>query len=284
MTPEPAIDVEAFKKFEREGYSRVAQGYDQATASVTSQINDAIWDAVEAGPSTSLLDVACGPGWLSAAAVKRGAIVTALDFAENMVALVRRRCPQANIQNADAENLPFQANRFDAVVCSLGILHLPDPERAVAEAHRVLKPGGRYAFTCWTPPARNPFFGLVLGSVQKHGNMNVNLPAGPPLFRFGEVTECKKVLRAAGFGSVSVTERPMVWPFATPEKSCRRWSPVPRGLAQSSRCRPRSSVGVSRAPSPRGPRRTWPPEAWRSRRRSCWPLAGRRDGGAEQQA
>lgn len=217
MTPEPAIDVEAFKKFEREGYSRVAQGYDQATASVTSQVNDAILDAVEAGPDTSLLDVACGPGWLSAAAVKRGAIVTALDFVENMVAIARRRCPKADIQNADAENLPFQANRFDAVVCSLGILHLPDPERAVAEAHRVLKSGGRYAFTCWTPPARNPFFGLVLGSVQKHGNMNVNLPAGPPLFRFGEVTECEKVLRAAGFGSVSVTELPMVWPFATPE-------------------------------------------------------------------
>ena len=217
MTPEPAIDIEAFKKFEREGYSRVAQGYDQATASVTSQVNDAILDAVEAGPGTALLDVACGPGWLSAAAVKRGAIVTALDFAENMVAIAHRRCPKADIQNADAENLPFQANRFDAVVCSLGILHLPDPERAVAEAHRVLKPGGRYAFTCWTPPARNPFFGLVLGSVQKHGNMNVNLPAGPPLFRFGEVTECEKVLRAAGFGSVSVTELPMVWPFATPE-------------------------------------------------------------------
>jgi SAM-dependent methyltransferase len=217
MTLEPAIDVGAFKKFEREGYSRVAQGYDQATASVTSQVNDAILDAVRTGPGTSLLDVACGPAWLSAAAVKRGAIVTALDFAENMVTIARQRCPEADIQNADAENLPFQANRFDAVVCSLGILHLPDPKRAIAEAHRVLKPGGRYAFTCWTPPARNPFFGLVLGSVQKHGDMNVNLPAGPPLFRFGEVTECEKVLRAAGFGSVSVTELPMVWPFATPE-------------------------------------------------------------------
>jgi SAM-dependent methyltransferase len=87
------------------------------------------------------------------------------------------------------------------VVCSLGILHLPNPEKAVAEAHRVLKPGGRYAFTCWTPPASNPFFGLVLGSVQKHGSMNVNLPAGPPLFRFGELTECETVLRAAGFTS-----------------------------------------------------------------------------------
>ena len=215
MTPNSAIDVEAFKKFEREGFSRVAQGYDQATATITAQVNDAILDAVKAGPAMSLLDVACGPGWLTAAAIKRGTIVTALDFAENMVAIARQRCPKADVQNGDAENLPFRANCFNGVVCNLGILHLPDPETAVAEAHRVLKTGGRYAFTCWTPPTRNPFLSLVLGSVQKHGNMNVNLPAGPPLFRFGEVSECETVLRAAGFRSVSVTELPMVWPFAS---------------------------------------------------------------------
>jgi hypothetical protein len=72
MTPESAIDVEAFKKFECEGFSRVADGYEQTTAIVTSQVNDAILDAVEAGPAMSLLDVACGPGWLTAAAIKRG--------------------------------------------------------------------------------------------------------------------------------------------------------------------------------------------------------------------
>ena len=51
MSPEPTIDVEAFKKFERERFSSVAHGYDRATATVTSQVNDAILDAVEAGTS-----------------------------------------------------------------------------------------------------------------------------------------------------------------------------------------------------------------------------------------
>jgi hypothetical protein len=60
MTPEPIIEVEAFKKFEREGYSCVAQGYDRATAAVTSQVNQAVLDAVAAGPGVSLLDIACG--------------------------------------------------------------------------------------------------------------------------------------------------------------------------------------------------------------------------------
>lgn len=217
MTSEPTIDVDAFKAFEREGYSRVAKEYDKATAMVTSQVNDAVLNAVGARAGASLLDVACGPGWLSAAAVKRGAAVTALDFAENMVAVARVRCPEADVHNADAENLPFEPGRFDAVVCSFGILHLPNPERAIAEAHRVLRRGGSYAFTCWTPPARNPFFGLILGSIQRYGDMNVNLPAGPPLFRFGDPTECERALSAAGFTSVSVTELSMVWPFPKPE-------------------------------------------------------------------
>lgn len=232
MTPEPPIDVETFKRFEREGYSRVAPAYDKATAIVTSQADEAILDAVGTRPGISLLDVACGPGWLSAAAVRRGATVTALDFADDMIAIARRRCPQADIHNADAEELPFETGRFDAVVCSLGILHLPHPERAVAEAFRVLRRGGRYAFTCWTPPARNPFMGLVLGSVQKHGNMNVNLPASPPLFRFGDPPECEQVLAAAGFTSISVTEVPMVWPFAKPDDV------VPAVLASTARVGP----------------------------------------------
>jgi SAM-dependent methyltransferase len=232
MTPEPTIDVEAFKKFEREGYSGVAQGYDTATAAVTSQVNQAVLDAVTAGPGTSLLDVACGPGWLSAAAAQRGAVVSALDFAENMVLLARSRCPEADVRIADAESLPFEPDRFNAVVCSFGILHLPNPEHAVSEAYRVLRRGGRYAFTCWLPPDRNPFFGLVLGSIQRHGTMNVNLPAGPPLFRFGDPAECEKVLTAAGFGSVSVTELPILWPFASPENV------VPVVLASTARVGP----------------------------------------------
>jgi SAM-dependent methyltransferase len=218
MADHPAIDPEAFKQFERAGYSRVAAGDEQATAPVTSQVNDAILDAVGTAPGTRLLAVACGPGWLSAAAIQRGASVTGVDLAEPMVALAQSRCPTATIRPGDAEHLPYEAGQFDAVVCSLGLLHFPNPEQAIAEAWRVLTPGGRYAFTCWTTPARNPFMGLLLGAVQTHGTMDLPLPPGPPLFRFGDPTECARVLRAGGFVVVSVTELPMVWPFATPEE------------------------------------------------------------------
>lgn len=232
MTGHPPIDSSAFKQFERDGFDRVAEGYDRAIAKVTSQINEAILDAVGVGRGTRLLDVACGTGWLCAAAVDRQAAIAGLDLAENMVAIARSRCPEAEFHHGDAENLPFESGQFDAVVCSLGILHFPNPEQAIAEAFRVLKSGGRYAFTCWTPPGRNPFMNLILGSVQTHGTMDVELPPAPPLFRFGDATECQKVLSAKGFTSVSVTELPIVWSFCAPEDV------VPRIVASTARLGP----------------------------------------------
>lgn len=206
----------AFKTFERDGYSRVAESYANKTAKVTAQANSAVLNAVDTGAGTTFLDVACGPGLLSAQAIERGANVTAVDFSPNMVAIARARNQEAEILEADAEDLPFEDGKFDAVACNLGILHFARPEQAVNEAFRVLRPGRRYAFTCWTPPSVNPFMGLILGSIQKHGTLEVDLPEGPPLFRFGDHAECESVLRKAGFAEVTTSETPLVWPFATP--------------------------------------------------------------------
>ncbi|KAF3889355.1 MULTISPECIES: class I SAM-dependent methyltransferase [Nostocales] len=225
-------NYEAFKEFERDGFNRVAFEYDRSTAQVTSQVNEVILDAVGIGYGWRLLDVACGTGRLSAAAVRRQAIVTGLDYAENMVTIARKRCPEAEFHTGDAENLPFESDQFDAVICSLGLLHFPNPEQAIAEAFRVLRSGGYYAFTCWTPPARNPFMSLILGSIQAKGTMKLNLPPGPPLFRFGEEAECERVLSAKGFTSVSIAELPVVWFFSTPEDV------MPNTIATSARLGP----------------------------------------------
>jgi ubiquinone/menaquinone biosynthesis C-methylase UbiE len=212
------FDEDAFREFERSAYSRVASTYDLATERVTAQVNDPILDAVGATQGTRLLDVACGPGRLSAAASRRGCLVTGVDLAEPMVAIARRRCTQGVFYTGDAERLPFESDRFDAVVCSLGVLHFADPERAIGEARRVLVSGGHYAFTSWVPPARNPFFGLVLGAVQKYGSMDLPLPQGPPLFRFGERAECERTLRACGFEVVSTRDVTLTWEFDAPEQ------------------------------------------------------------------
>ncbi|MFN0299524.1 MAG: class I SAM-dependent methyltransferase [Burkholderiales bacterium] len=218
MANEATVDRAAFKEFERLGYSRAASIYRGETARVTSQVNEPLLDAIGAKPGMRMLDVACGPGRLSGAAAKRGCIVTGLDYAEPMVNYAKEAFPDITFRVGDAEALPFEAEQFDLVTCSLGILHFADPDQAMREARRVLVTGGRYAFTCWVPPARNPFMALILGSVQKHGTTDLPLPPGPPMFRFGEPAECERTVREIGMKVVSTTELSIEWDFDSPEQ------------------------------------------------------------------
>jgi SAM-dependent methyltransferase len=92
-----------------------------------------------------------------------------------------------------------------------GMLHLAHPERAIAEAFRVLRPGGRYAFTVWDAPDRAVGFGIILESIQLHGNIDVPLPPGPPFFRFSDPDECKRTLENAGFMHLQTIQVPQLW-------------------------------------------------------------------------
>lgn len=217
MTQPPGADYSAYREFERSGYSKVAASYSGETARVTSQVNDRVLDAVGARPGVRLLDIACGPGRLSASASSRGCSVTGIDFAAPMIEIAKRTCPIGSFHVGDAESLPFDDAQFDAVICCLGLLHFTNPERAIKEAKRVLVTGGHYAFTCWLPPARNPFMGLLFGAIQKHGTLDVPLPPGPPLFRFGEPAECERTLEQCGLNVVRTSELALNWDFESAE-------------------------------------------------------------------
>src|SRR6266576_7049579 len=91
------------------------------------------------------------------------------------------------------------------------MLHLARPEQALAEAYRLLRPGGRVAFTVWDTPDKAIGFGIVLSAIQKYGDLNVAIPPGPPFFRFSDPEESKRMLSVAGFTDNEVASVPQTW-------------------------------------------------------------------------
>jgi ubiquinone/menaquinone biosynthesis C-methylase UbiE len=201
----------SFKDFEHAGWESVVAEYDVSFGGLTSQAIEPLLDAVEAGRGVRLLDVACGPGYVAAAAAKRGADVAGLDFSAPMVAEAKRRHPAVDFREGDAEALPFPETSFDAVVMNFGILHLGRPDLALHEACRVLRAGGKFAFTVWAKPVETAGFGITLGAIQTHGDLNAPLPEGPPFFRFSEWAECAGSLRRAGFVDPQIRKIAQTW-------------------------------------------------------------------------
>jgi SAM-dependent methyltransferase len=108
-------------------------------------------DALGVGPGSALLDVGCGAGRALRAAADRGADVAGLDAAEAFVAHARRRVPGSRIVGGEMEALPFADGEFDVVTSFNAFQYAARPAAAIAEAHRVLRPGGRVLMAVWGP-------------------------------------------------------------------------------------------------------------------------------------
>ena len=210
MVSQPA-DPSEFHAFERAGWESIPQAYQDAFGALTTQAIGPLLDAARVGPGVQVLDVATGPGYVAGAAVGRGATVVGVDFSAPMLAEARRHHPGIDFQAGDATALPFPDESFDAVVMSFGLLHLHRPDRALAEAHRVLRTGGRLAFTVWARPEAAVGFGIVLDAIKRHGRLDVPLPPGPPFFRFSDPEECHRTLLKVGFETPEVATVPQVW-------------------------------------------------------------------------
>lgn len=202
---------ENFKEFEHRGWQSVAGGYHDYFAGLTRQSIGPLLDALAPGPGQAALDVATGPGYVAAQLVERGLATTALDFSPVMLEKARALNPSLALVEGDACDLPFADESFHLVCMNFGILHLDEPDQAIKEAFRVLKRGGRFAFSVWSEPEQAIAFGLVLRAISEFGDDRVPLPAGPPFFRFSDRGECERSLSEAGFTAIEFETVPMVW-------------------------------------------------------------------------
>ena len=201
----------SFKDMERSGWQAKAEGYDNFVGVVTTQAIEPTLNAAAVTAGKHVLDVASGPGYGAGGAIARGASAIGIDFASSMVELASKSFPAGEFRLGDGENLAFNDASFDTVICMFGLLHMPQPEKAIAEAYRVLRSEGRYAFTVWDTPETHEFFALIMSAIQAHGNMDVPLPPAPPIFRFSDMDECRTALLDTGFSNVRVETLPLVW-------------------------------------------------------------------------
>jgi ubiquinone/menaquinone biosynthesis C-methylase UbiE len=206
-----------FTRFEHVGWERVADKYDSVWSSLTRQFIPHLINAAKVSPGMSVLDVACGPGYVSAAVKELGAVPTGIDFSEKMIAIAKTMFPNVSFLQGDAQELPFGNATFDRVLINFGLLHVSQPQTACAEVCRVLKSGGRLGFTVWTGPDKNPGAKIVNDAIEAHGDLDVGLPEGPPRYLHGEREECRKALEQSGFdgNSMSYETRTVEWHLPT---------------------------------------------------------------------
>ncbi|HXP04604.1 MAG TPA: methyltransferase domain-containing protein [Stellaceae bacterium] len=209
------FDPDAVRAFEHAGWEKAAREYRATFAAASGEFVENLLDAAEIAPGIRLLDLCCGPGIVTGAADRRGAEASGLDFSPAMLAEASAAYPSLCFHQGDAEAIPLADASFDAVVSNFGIHHVPRPERALAEAFRVLRPAGHLAFTNWANPADNIAWQLLFDAVRLHGVPGA-AKAPPSGGGLDSVEVVLRLLREAGFADTRAELVRREWRIAHP--------------------------------------------------------------------
>ncbi len=140
---------------QRELWSSNPRDWAEIAEPENRKLFDELLDLTGVGPGTRLLDIACGSGYAAALAAARGAEVTGIDIAPALLEIARERTPDGTFIEGEMDALPLEDSRFHVVTSVNGFQFALDPARAIAEATRVLVPGGRLAAATFAEPERN---------------------------------------------------------------------------------------------------------------------------------
>jgi SAM-dependent methyltransferase len=138
----------------------------------------------------------------------RGARLVATDLSPNMVERARARLPaEVEVDEVNCEDLPYDSGSFDRLLCNLAVMLTPEPDKAFAEAHRVLCPGGIAGWSVWGRSEQSHMFTLPARVAQTVG---LELPSRRSNFHLGDRARLRERVAAHGFEPVVVWHQAMM--------------------------------------------------------------------------
>lgn len=218
-----SLEARLQRRVQRYGWDRAADAYARHWHGPLAGLHQEMLDLARLGGGESVLDLACGTGVLSVAAARAvgssGRLV-GVDIADAMVAAAGQRAQalglaQASFVRMDAEQLALPSAGFDAALCALGLMYLPDPGAALRELQRVLRPGGRAVLAVWGARARcgwAPLFGIVDAEVRSE--------VCPLFFGLGQGDALARCAAAAGLELVDHHRRADTLDYADGAQAC----------------------------------------------------------------
>jgi SAM-dependent methyltransferase len=206
-----------------------AEDWSQLQEQLTLPLLGAALDAAHVTAGTRVLDAGCGSGLASILAGLRGATVSAIDASTSQVAIARHRLADADIREADLEDLPFDDASFDAVIAVNSVFYAASPPAALRELVRVVRPGGRVVVTSWGEVEQCEYAGVIRAMGALMPPPPPGAPPGGP-FALSEPGVIEAMLTTAG---LEIAERrETACPFCYPSAVEAKRGHVCSGVAQ----------------------------------------------------
>jgi SAM-dependent methyltransferase len=211
----PNFDPVRYKLSTRDQWQAAAPAWRRWQPVIDSWLRegtDVMLDLAEVHAGDRVLDVAAGAGGQSFAAARRVGSkgeVLATDISENLVRYLEQDAAAAGLTQVraavmDGEDLRVEPGRFDAVICRLGLIYLPDRNAALSGMRAALRPGGRLSAIVYSTPEANRFFSVPVSIIRRAAQLPPPLPGQPGPFSLGTADVLGHELEAAGFVDVDV--------------------------------------------------------------------------------